>query len=163
MHVDALQGTREEKWLYLPMDELIVIKEEYDKRAVNYHMNAMKAIRYPFEQCYPNPGVVYNISLKASMEIAAIMVYKNINCCRNYFKRGVESENQAVQKKRQLILDLIQKNTKITYFDIINSREAKDALEEELETLIDQRILSWGTQKSQYHEKFDGWIIHEDV
>ena len=163
MFVDVLQGTQEEKWLYLPMDELIFIKEEYDKKVVDYHENAMEATRCPFEQCYPDIGVIYDMTLKTSMEIAAIMVYKNINCSRSYFKCGVESEKQAVQRKRQLILDLIHKNTKMTYFDVINSEGPEDALEEELETLIDQKILSWGPQLGRYHEKFDGWIIHEGI
>ena len=109
MLVDVLRGTREEKWLYLSVDELVILKEEYDKRAFAYHNHAMEYMRYPFEQCYPNPSVVYDVSLENSMTIAAIIVYKNINNCRNYFKHGVEGEKQIQKRKRQLILDLIRK------------------------------------------------------
>lgn len=48
----------------------------------------------------------------------------------------------------------------MTYFDVINSRGKEEALEEELETMIDQRIILWKPQRGQYHEKFDGWIIN---
>lgn len=158
--VDALERTREEKWLYLPMDELILIKEGYDKRAAAYHKYAMEATRYPFEQDYPNPAVVYDMSLGSTLVIAAIIAYKNVNCCRNYFKYGVADEKQIQQRKRKLILDLIHKNVKMTYFDVINSRGKEEALEEELEMMIDERMVSWGPQRGQYHEKFNGWTIN---
>ena len=64
--VDALQGTSEEKWLYKTMEELSVIKEQYDKRAAEYFDEAMSATRYPFEQVYPEMTEYH--TLKLSMQ-----------------------------------------------------------------------------------------------
>ena len=158
--VDALQGTSEEKWLYKTMEELSVIKEQYDKRAAEYFDEAMSATRYPFEQVYPDPSAVYDVSLRCSVDIAAIIIYKNINCRRYYFECGVTSRKLEKQEKEQLILNMIRNDDRIAYFEIINAIPPEEKLEETLEGLIDRRKLSWEPKSGRYHDNYNGWRIN---
>ena len=101
--VDALQGTREEKWLYFPMDDLIVMKEKYDAQVTTYHKSAMDNVNYPFEQECPDPNAIYEVALQNSMFIAAIIIYKNTNNYLSNLECGVE-KNKKNRLKAQFIL-----------------------------------------------------------
>ena len=160
MDIDVLKGAPEEELLYLSIESLISMKEECDKRASAYQKGAMEFACDPFEQVYPDPAVVYDMALQQSMMIAAIIIYKNINNYRGNLKHGNKRGKQLGEEKARIILDMICQNRCITYFDIINARHPEEELEEELEILINQKILSCGLQQGQYHEKFDGWIIN---
>ena len=141
--IKNLVMTEHEKWLYLPLEELLNKKGVFDKRIVHNHTKGIDLLRekntdmdittIPSE----NAEWIYSESVESIMIIAMDLQYKN---CALLRCRETVTNAQRNRIEKQ-ILALIRNKENISYFEILSLQE-EDGWNLVLESMIQKRVIA---------------------
>ncbi len=121
--IENIQGKREESYLYKPYNELLCMREDVLVSLKEYEQSFSNEIPEPdFEIPYPDPETVYHINLKRLSLFSKLIYHKHFSYVvykqMQRFGKGLSSDFLT---KNDRIIDVIKKNPKISYIDILKT------------------------------------------
>ena len=119
--IENIQGEREELYLYKPYNELICIREDVLVSLKEYEQSFSNEIpEDDFEMPYPDPETVYQINLNKLSLFSKLIYHKHFSFVvyKQMQRFGERLPNEFLSKNNKII-EVIKKNPKISYADIL--------------------------------------------
>lgn len=135
---EIVKRNKKEEYLYMTQNELFQRKLEIDADIIKWKSsseNTEDDTMYYF----PDPSIMYSLSLIDSAIISLIIEYKFTNLARLKSKCIQKEENSDIT---ELIIMAIKEDPKISYTYLIDLGTEKDEFEMYLEKLIEDGVVS---------------------
>ncbi len=120
---ENIQGKREESYLYKSYNELICIREDVLVSLKEYEQSfSNEILEDDFEIPYPDPEAVYQINLNKLALFSKLIYHKHFGFVmyKQMQRFGERLPNEFLSKNDKII-EIIKKNPKISYIDILKT------------------------------------------
>lgn len=135
---EIVRKNKKEEYLYMTQNELFQRKLEIDADIIKWKSSSENT-KDDTMYYFPDPSIMYSLSLIDSAIISLIIEYKFTNLARLKSKCIQKEENSDIT---ELIIMAIKEEPKISYMDLIDLGTEKDEFEMYLEKLVEDRGIS---------------------
>ena len=135
---EIVKRNKKEEYLYMTQNELFQRKLEIDADIIKWKSSS-ENMEDDTMYYFPDPSIMYSLSLIDSAIILLIIEYKFTNLARLKSKCIQKEENSDIT---ELIIMAIKEDPKISYTYLIDLGTEKDEFEMYLEKLIEDGVVS---------------------
>ncbi len=150
---EIIRKNKDEEYLYMTQEELFQRKLEIDADIIKWKSSS-ENMEDDTMYYFPDPSIMYSLSLIDSAVISLIIEYKFTNLARLESKCNMHEENPEII---EFLITAIKEDPKISYFDLIDLGTEKDEFEMYLEKLIEDKIIS---RRGKYNNKY--WKVNKN-